>query len=47
VFAIEPGIHVAGAFGLRFETTYRLGADGPEPLNRAPRWVRTAPAPSA
>ena len=45
VFSIEPGIYVAGEFGLRFETIYHLGPDGPEPLNAAPRWIRTAPAP--
>ena len=43
VFSIEPGIYVAGEFGLRFETIYHLGPDGPEALNRAPRAVRTAP----
>ena len=45
VFSIEPGIYVAGEFGLRFETIYHLGADGPEALNAAPRRVRMAPAP--
>ena len=43
VFSIEPGIYVAGAFGLRFETIYHLGPDGPEPLNRAPRVMTMAP----
>jgi Xaa-Pro aminopeptidase len=47
VFSVEPGIYVHGAYGLRFETIYHLGPDGPEPLNRAPRRVTTAPAPSA
>ena len=45
VFSIEPGIYVAGEFGLRFETIYHLRADGPEALNAAPRRVRMAPAP--
>ena len=45
VFSIEPGIYVAGEFGLRFETIYLLGAAGPEALNAAPRRVRMAPAP--
>ena len=43
VFSVEPGIYVAGAFGLRFETIYHLGPNGPEPLNRAPRRVSPAP----
>jgi hypothetical protein len=43
VFSIEPGIYVAGEFGLRFETIYHLGADGPEALNAAPRRVRRRP----
>jgi Xaa-Pro aminopeptidase len=47
VFSIEPGIYVPGAYGLRFETIYHLGRDGPEALNRAPRRVSPAPAPSA
>lgn len=37
VFSIEPGIHVGGRFGVRFENIVHLGPDGPEPMNASPR----------
>ncbi|HET7483242.1 MAG TPA: Xaa-Pro peptidase family protein [Actinomycetota bacterium] len=40
VFSIEPGVYVPGGFGLRYENLVYLGPDGPEALNRAPRYLR-------
>jgi Xaa-Pro aminopeptidase len=37
VVTIEPGIYVPGRFGLRYENTTYVGADGPEELNKTPR----------
>lgn len=34
-FSIEPGIYLAGKFGVRIEDILALTPDGPEPLNRA------------
>jgi Xaa-Pro dipeptidase len=36
VFTIEPGVYLPGRFGLRYENTVVLGADGPEELNKTP-----------
>ncbi len=36
-FSIEPGIYLAGKFGVRIEDIAALGADGPEPFNRVDR----------
>jgi Xaa-Pro aminopeptidase len=36
-FSIEPGIYLAGRFGVRIEDIVVCGADGPDVLNRAPR----------
>jgi Xaa-Pro dipeptidase len=37
VFSIEPGIYLAGRFGLRLEEIVFLRADGPEVLSELPR----------
>jgi Xaa-Pro aminopeptidase len=36
-FSIEPGIYLAGRFGVRIEDIVVCGVDGPDVLNRAPR----------
>lgn len=36
-FSIEPGIYLAGTFGVRIEDIVVCGTDGPDVLNRAPR----------
>jgi Xaa-Pro aminopeptidase len=36
-FSIEPGVYLAGRFGVRIEDIVHLGPDGPERLNEAPR----------
>ncbi len=36
-FSVEPGIYLAGRFGMRLEDIVVATADGPERLNRAPR----------
>ncbi len=36
-FSIEPGIYLAGKFGVRIEDIVALTPSGPEPLNRADR----------
>jgi Xaa-Pro dipeptidase len=37
VFSIEPGIYVAGRFGLRYENLVFVSEQGAQPLNRTPR----------
>jgi Xaa-Pro aminopeptidase len=37
VFSIEPGIYVAGRFGVRYENIVHLAPDGPESMNKSPR----------
>ena len=37
VFTIEPGIYVAGHFGVRYENIIHLGEKGPESMNESPR----------
>jgi Xaa-Pro aminopeptidase len=37
VFSIEPGIYVAGRFGVRYENILYLGEEGPESMNSSPR----------
>lgn len=37
VFTIEPGIYLAGEWGLRYENTIYLSETGPESLNKSPR----------
>lgn len=37
VFSIEPGIYLAGKFGLRYENVVCLTEDGPEAVNTSPR----------
>jgi Xaa-Pro aminopeptidase len=39
VFSIEPGLYVAGRFGLRYENTVVLEESGPRSLNHAPERV--------
>jgi Xaa-Pro aminopeptidase len=39
VFSIEPGLYVAGRFGLRYENTVVLEESGPRALNHAPERV--------
>jgi Xaa-Pro aminopeptidase len=34
-FSIEPGVYLAGEFGVRIEDIVVVGPDGPEALNRA------------
>ena len=34
-FSVEPGVYLAGRFGVRIEDIVVVGPDGPEPLNRA------------
>lgn len=36
-FSIEPGIYLAGRFGVRIEDIVVIGSSGPERLNRSPR----------
>jgi len=36
VFTVEPGIYVAGEWGVRLETVVALTEDGPETLNQSP-----------
>ncbi|HEY8594759.1 MAG TPA: Xaa-Pro peptidase family protein [Devosiaceae bacterium] len=43
VFSIEPGIYLAGRFGLRLEEIVILRADGPEILSELPRAAWIAP----
>jgi Xaa-Pro aminopeptidase len=38
VFSVEPSIAVEGSFGVRYENIVYLGPDGPEELDRAPRF---------
>ncbi len=41
-FSIEPGIYLAGRFGVRIEDIVALTSSGPEPLNRADRALARA-----
>ena len=36
VVTVEPGVYVAGRFGVRLEQLVHVGADGPEVLSRSP-----------
>ena len=40
VFSIEPGIYIAGRFGVRIENLVAIGEKGPEVLHSFPRELK-------
>ena len=43
-FSVEPGIYLAGRFGLRLEDIVVAGTDGPDQLNQSDHDLVTVPA---
>jgi Xaa-Pro aminopeptidase len=40
-FSIEPGIYLAGRFGMRIEDIVACATDGVDELNRSPRTLNS------